>query len=108
MGLDVAVEFQGAVEDVFCVVGAELEECFVAGAQESEDLMLPLDAHFGGVFPLFCESVAECGVDCGSRDDNVPGIVRAGDHVRLGWGETSCCRGVDEVRQVLAIRPIDG
>jgi hypothetical protein len=52
-----AVDFEGAVECVFGVVAAQLEEGFEAGAREAEDLVLARHAHLGRVLPLVCERV---------------------------------------------------
>ena len=73
------------LRDVLRVVFAELEEGFVAGANECEDLMLALHAHFARIFEFFGESVAEGLWDCGAGHNNVAGVVRAWYHLGPWW-----------------------
>jgi hypothetical protein len=76
--LDVAVDFEGAVKDVFCVFAFELEKGFVTGAEEAEDLVLTLGAHLTRVFVFFGEGVAKGLLNSGARDNDVAGCVWAG------------------------------
>jgi hypothetical protein len=103
--LDVAVDFEGAVEDVFCVFAFEFEKRFVAGAEEAEDLVLTLGAHLARVFVFFGKGMAKGLLYSGARDNDVAGCVWAGDNLGL-WGWKTAFGGWrHKVGRVSAIWP---
>lgn len=103
---DGAVEVVGVVEDVGCVVGAEAEEGFVAGAEEAEDLVLALDVHLCGVLPFFVEGVAERGGCCCAGYYEVASGVWAGGHVGGGRRTAACGGRGKEEGGVFAVWPV--
>lgn len=56
---DGIVELLHPAGDVGCVFVCKVEESVVAGAEESEDWLLPLDAHLAWVLEVIGEGVAE-------------------------------------------------
>jgi len=97
VGADIGVEFLDALGEVYGVWVCEVEESFVAGAEEGEGFLLGEGGVEGGA-----EGVFE---GCGG-DEDVAGVVGAGEAVAF-WGRTAGGGGWGaEVGGIFAVRPV--
>ena len=81
------MKFVAAFRDVGGVGGIEVEEGFEAGADEGEDGFLAEGSGSVGGLEALVECAAECPAGGGGRDDEVLGVVRAGQTVGGRWWE---------------------